>query len=155
MQPRIAYVQAASEGFKAMLGVEAYVSHCSIEPMLGHLIKFRVSQMNGCAYCLDMHSKDLRALGETEPRLYGLNAWRESPFYTDRERAALDWAEAVTRVADSHVEDEVYQRARAIFNERELVDLTWIVAAINAWNRMAISFRAAPGEYQSKLKPKT
>src|SRR5262250_2940203 len=106
------------------------------------------SQINGCAYCIDMHWKDLRAIGENEQRLYGLDAWAESPYYTDRERAALAWTEAVTRVADTHVPDEVYEEVRKHFTEKELADLTLAVAAINAWNRLAISLRAEPGKYQ-------
>ncbi len=108
----------------------------------------RASQINGCAYCLDMHSKDARAAGETEQRLYTLDAWREAPFYTERERAALDWTEAVTQVADSHVPDAVYDHVKQYFNERELIDLTLAVVAINAWNRLAISSRAEAGTYR-------
>jgi AhpD family alkylhydroperoxidase len=115
---------------------------------LCELVKMRASQINGCAYCIDMHSKDDRAGGETEQRLYALNAWRETPFFTDRERAALAWAEAVTLVSEAGVPDDVYEDAREHFDEQELVDLTWAVAAINAWNRMAVSFRAAAGAYQ-------
>ena len=112
----------------------------------------RASQINGCAYCLDMHSKDARANGETEQRLYGLEAWRETPYYTEKERAALEWAESLTLVAQTHVPDEVYERARKEFSEQELVDLTYAVAAINVWNRLAISTRAVPGEYQPQKK---
>ena len=117
-----------------------------------HLIKMRASQLNGCAYCLDMHSKDARANGETEQRLYGLEAWRETPYYTEKERAALEWTESLTLVAQTHVLDEVYERARKEFSEQELVDLTYAVAAINVWNRLAISTRAVPGEYQPQKK---
>jgi AhpD family alkylhydroperoxidase len=119
-----------------------------LEPALLELVKMRASQINGCAYCLDMHSKDARAAGETEQRLYALNAWRETPFYTDRERAALEWTEALTLITQGHVPDEVYESARKHFSEKELVDLTAAVVAINAWNRIAISLRAAPGTYQ-------
>jgi AhpD family alkylhydroperoxidase len=112
------------------------------------LIKLRVSQINGCAYCIDMHWKDLRATGETEQRLYALDAWRESPFYTERERAALAWAEAVTRVTDSHVPDEVFEQARSQFDDDELANLTLGIVAINGWNRLCISFRVPPGTYQ-------
>jgi AhpD family alkylhydroperoxidase len=114
------------------------------------LVKLRTSQLNGCAYCIDMHTKDARALGETEQRIYALNAWRETPFFNDRERAALEWTEAVTRVADTHVPDEIYERVRQHFSEAELVALTFALVAINGWNRLAISFRAVPGTYQRK-----
>jgi AhpD family alkylhydroperoxidase len=113
-----------------------------------HLLKMRASQINGCAYCIDMHSKDARALGETEQRLYELDAWRETPFYTDRERAALAWTEALTLVSQTHVPDEVYEEVRKQFNEKEIVDLTLAVAAINSWNRLAIALRAVPGHYR-------
>ncbi|HEY7545396.1 MAG TPA: carboxymuconolactone decarboxylase family protein, partial [Blastocatellia bacterium] len=119
-----------------------------LERSLLDLIYFRVSQINGCAYCLDMHSKDLRAAGETEQRLYLLNAWRESPFYTERERAALAWAEAVTLITEGHVPDEVFKQARAQFSEEELANLTLAVVAINGWNRLNIAFRTVPGSYQ-------
>jgi AhpD family alkylhydroperoxidase len=133
---------------KALFGLGSYVAKSSIEESLRELIDFRVSQINGCAYCLDMHSKDLRAKGETEQRLYVLDAWREAPFYTDRERAALAWAEAVTKVADGHVPDEVYDEARREFSEEELIDLTMVVIAINSWNRLNIAFRTKAGTYQ-------
>ncbi len=130
-----------------MLDLEMYVRKSShLEPSLLELIKMRASQINGCAYCIDMHSKDARAAGETEQRLYALNAWRETPFFTDRERAALAWTEAVTLVSDGHVPDEIYAEARERFTEEDLVNLTMAVVAINGWNRMAIAFRAVPGE---------
>ena len=131
-----------------MFGLEQYLRSCGLEEKLLHLIRFRVSQINGCAYCLDMHSKDLRAAGENEQRLYLLDAWRESPFYSERERAALEWAEAVTLVADTHVPDDVYESVRRQFTEAELTNLTLAVAAINSWNRLSISLRAVPGSYQ-------
>src|SRR3954466_11969828 len=134
--------------YDAMDGLETYLASCSLEPQLIHLIKFRASQLNGCAYCLDMHSKDLRAAGETEQRLYSLEAWRECPYYTDRERAALAWTEAVTLVADGHVPDDVYGQARSFFSEKELCDLTLAIATINVWNRLAIASRTPPGSYQ-------
>jgi AhpD family alkylhydroperoxidase len=148
MQARIVYDTVAPEGAKAMWTLENYVRHCGLEPSLLELVKFRASQINGCAYCIDMHSKDARAHGETEQRLYALSAWRETPFFTDRERAALAWTEAVTEVAHSHVPDEVYELARQHFSEKELVDLTLAVVVINGWNRLAISFRKVPGTYQ-------
>ncbi|HWG42397.1 MAG TPA: carboxymuconolactone decarboxylase family protein [Gemmataceae bacterium] len=148
MQPRIEYDKVAPEAIKPMLSLEGYIRRCGLEPALLELIKLRASQINGCAYCIDMHTKDARAHGETEQRLYALNAWRETPFYTDKERAALAWTEAVTRVADTHVPDEVYEQVRQHFGEKELVDLTLAIVAINSWNRIAISFRAVPGTYQ-------
>ena len=148
MQPRIDYGKVAPGAYKAMLGLESYLHGCGLEVPLLHLIKLRASQLNGCAYCLDMHWKDLRACGENEQRLYGLDAWREAPYYTDRERAALAWTEAVTNVSQGHVPDEVYEEAHRHFTEKELADLTLAVAAINAWNRLAISARTVPGDYQ-------
>ena len=148
MQSRINYVKSAPGTFQAMGSLEKYLESCGIEPQLLHLIKMRASQINGCAYCIDMHSKDLRASGETEQRIYGLDAWEETPYYTDRERAALAWTEAVTRLADGHVSDQIYEEVRPHFTEKELADLTLAVAAINAWNRLAIAGRAVPGTYQ-------
>lgn len=132
-----------------MYSLEEYIRGCGLERSLLELLKTRASQINGCAYCIDMHTKDARAGGETEQRLYALPAWRETPFYSPRERAALAWAEAVTRVGESHVPDEVYDESRMHFSERELVDLTMAVVAINGWNRLAISFRTVPGTYES------
>jgi AhpD family alkylhydroperoxidase len=120
----------------------------AVEPSLFELVKIRASQINGCAYCIDMHTKDARAAGETEQRIYALNAWRETPFFTPRERAALEWAEAVTRLGDTHVPDEIYHRVAAVFDESELVALTFAVIVINGWNRLAVSFRAPVGTYQ-------
>jgi AhpD family alkylhydroperoxidase len=150
VEPRFNYAKAAPGTYHAMLGLEKYLHDCSIEVPLLHLIKLRASQINGCAYCIDMHWKDLRAIGETEQRLYGLDAWRESPYYTDRERAALMWTEAVTLVAGGQVDDLVYDAVKPHFSERELSDLTFAVATINAWNRLAISARTEPGKYQAK-----
>ncbi|MBZ5728706.1 MAG: carboxymuconolactone decarboxylase family protein [Acidobacteriia bacterium] len=148
MEPRIDYLKASRGLFEAMLGLEKYLHQSGLEPPLLNLIKLRASQINGCAYCLDMHWKDLRAAGEGEQRLYGLDAWEESPYYTDRERAALLWTEAVTNVREGHVPDEVYERVRTQFTETELADLTLAVAAINAWNRLNIAARMVPGTYQ-------
>jgi AhpD family alkylhydroperoxidase len=119
-----------------------------LEENLLHLIKLRTSQVNGCAYCIDMHWKDLRTAGENEQRLYGLDAWEESPYYSERKRAALAWTEAVTNIRDGHVRDDVYEHVRKHFSEKELADLTLAVAAINAWNRLAISGRTEPGTYK-------
>jgi AhpD family alkylhydroperoxidase len=148
MEQRINALEKGQGVLKALFGLNAYLAKSSIEKSLLHLIEFRVSQINGCAYCLDMHSKDLRAGGETEQRLYLLSAWRESPFYTKRERAALAWAEAVTLVTESHVSDEVYEEAGKQFSEQELIDLTFAITTINTWNRLNIAFRTTPGTYQ-------
>lgn len=148
MQPRIAYMKVAPEGMKAMRDLEAYLAECGLESSLLDLIKTRASQINGCAYCLDMHTKDARARGESEQRLYALDAWRETPFYIERERAALAWTEAVTLIASGHVPDELYEEVCQHFTEEELVNLTLAVVAINGWNRLAISFRTVPGTYQ-------
>src|SRR5437762_10765702 len=137
MKSRYDYTQAAPGAYKAMLGLEQYLHECGLEEPLIHLIKLRASQLNGCAYCLDMHWKDLRAGGETEQRLYSLDAWRECPWYSERERAALLWAEAVTELADGHVSDEVYREVSGQFDEPGLAALTFVVSTINAWNRLA------------------
>jgi AhpD family alkylhydroperoxidase len=148
MKARVNYQKAAPGAIRVMYGLQKYVDDCGLEKSLQELIKIRASQINGCAYCIDMHTKDARSYGETEQRIYGLNAWRECPFYTDRERAALAWTEAVTLVSQNHVPDEVYELARTQFSEEELMNLTMAVVTINSWNRLAISFRAVPGEYQ-------
>ena len=142
---RIDYRRIAPKCFSPMLEMQRYVDHCSLEKPLLELAKLRASQINGCAYCVDMHSKDLRALGESEQRLYTVVVWREAPFFNDRERAALAWTEAVTLVSESGVPDDVYENARSQFNEKELVDLTMAVIAINGWNRLAVSFRVVAG----------
>jgi AhpD family alkylhydroperoxidase len=148
MEPRIDYLKSARGAYHAMLGIEHYLQQSGLEESLQNLIKLRVSQVNGCAYCIDMHWKDLRAAGESEQRLYGLDAWEESPYYTDRERAALAWAEAVTNIQDGHVPDPVFEHVKNFFNEKELADLTLAVTAINSWNRLSISARTVPGTYQ-------
>lgn len=148
MKERLNISEIPQGAMKAMYGLGAYLAKTGLETSLLHLLELRVSQINGCAYCIDMHSKDLRASGETEQRLYLLNAWRESPFYSERERAALAWAEAVTLVTDGHVPDEVFEVARAQFNEEELANLTLAVVTINGWNRLNIAFRTVPGSYQ-------
>jgi len=148
MTQRLNALEVAKGAMKAMYGLETYLAKCGLETPLLHLLKLRASQINGCAYCIDMHWKDLRAGGETEQRLYMLDAWRESPFYSDRERAALAWAEAVTLVTEGHVPDEVFEDARKQFSEAELANLTLAVVAINGWNRLNIAFRTVPGSYQ-------
>jgi len=134
--------------YDAMDALDQYLEKCSIDAKLLHLVRLRASQINGCAYCLDMHWKDLRAAGENEQRLYSLDAWRECPYYTDRERAALAWTEAVTLVTQGHVSDAAWEAVRAQFNEREVADLTFAVTTINAWNRLSIAARLVPGKYQ-------
>jgi AhpD family alkylhydroperoxidase len=153
MEPRLNPFQLSPKGYQAMLALGQVVDSCGLERPLLELVKMRASQINGCAYCLDMHSKDARALGETEQRLYLLNAWRECPQYSDRERAALEWTEAVTLVSESHVSDELYQRVKPHFTPEELTHLTLAIVTINAWNRLSISFRVTPGAYKSALKP--
>jgi AhpD family alkylhydroperoxidase len=150
MTPRINFQRQNPKPVQLMLNIEAYLAGCGLEHGLLHLIKMRASQINSCAYCLDMHSKDARALGESEQRLYALDAWRETPFYSERERAALEWTEAVTLVNQGHVPDSVYESVRTQFSEDELVNLTLAITTINAWNRLSISFRAVPGTYQPK-----
>ena len=151
---RIDVTKVAPEAYHAMGGLQRYIRQSGLEQPLLELVRMRASQINGCAFCLDMHSKDARAAGETEQRLYALNAWRETPFYTERERAALEWTEAVTLVSETHVPDGVYEIARKQFSEKEIVDLTVAVAEINTWNRIAISLRAVPGTYQAATHAK-
>jgi AhpD family alkylhydroperoxidase len=152
MKERFDYGKVSPGAYKAMLGLEKYLHEGGLEQSLLHLIKLRASQINGCAYCLDMHWKDLKSIGESDQRLYELNAWEEAPFYSDRERAALAWTDAVTRVADTHVPDAVYEKVRQQFSEKELADLTLAIATINAWNRLAISARTTPGTYQPQKR---
>ncbi len=152
MEPRIQYANFSREALRAMLALERHLKASGLAEELQDLVKLRASQINGCAYCIDMHWKDARARGESEQRLYALDAWRESPFYTARERAALAWTESLTLVAQTHVPDEVYEEVKKEFTEAELVDLTYAVVAINAWNRLAISMRAVPGEYQPQKR---
>src|SRR6188508_641096 len=151
MTPRVNAAGYIKSGLgQAMLALQHQVETSGLEHSLLELVKIRASQINGCAYCLDMHTKDARALGETEQRIYGLNAWHETPYFTPRERAALAWTEAVTRVADTRVPDEVYEEVRPHFTEEELLSLTFEVIVINSWNRLAIASRAVAGTYQSQ-----
>jgi len=145
---RINFKQLVPGAYRAMLALERYVHQSGLESSLLELVKMRASQINGCAYCLDMHSKDARAAGETEQRLYVLPAWRESPFYSDRERAALAWTESVTLLSETHVPDDVYQFARQHFSDEELVNLTIAIVAINGWNRLEVGFRGVAGSYE-------
>lgn len=150
MQPRLDALKTSPAAFTAMFGLEAFVHKSSkLEHSLLLLVKMRASQINGCAFCIDMHSKDARAEGETEQRLYALSAWRETPFFTDRERAALAWTEAVTLVSEGHVPDAVYEEVKQSFSPEELVNLTLAIVAINGWNRFSIAFRKVPGEYEA------
>ena len=147
MEARINLMHVAPGIIQAMLGLEKQVRQAGLDPRLLDLVRMRASQINGCAYCLDMHSKDARANGETEQRLYGLNAWRETPYYSDRERAALEWTEALTLVAETRVPDDVYDRVRQQFSEDELVHLSLAIVAINGFNRLNIAARTVPGDY--------
>jgi AhpD family alkylhydroperoxidase len=149
MKARLNYSEVAPNAIKGMLELEKYVHGSGLERPLYELVKTRASQINGCAYCIDMHTKDARKAGESEQRLYALNAWRETPFYTERERAALAWAEALTLISENDVPDSLYNATREYFNEAEIVTLTMAIIAINGWNRLAISFRAVPGSYET------
>ncbi len=150
METRIDVTKISPAAYRAMYALEQYIHSSKLEPALVHLLKLRASQINGCAYCIDMHWKDARAIGESEQRLYGLDAWRESPYYSERERAALTWVESLTKITEGHVPDSVYEEARKVFSEQELVDLAMVAVAINGWNRLAIGFRAEVGKYQPK-----
>lgn len=144
MQPRLNALKIVPEGYEAMRGLQAHVNGCGLEHSLLELVKIRASQINGCAFCLAMHTQEARAKGETDARMHLLAAWREAPIFSPRERAALAWTEAVTLVAGTHVPDDVYDEARAHFTETELVNLTWAIITINGWNRMQVAFRAVP-----------
>ncbi len=153
MKARIEYATASPAAYKAMLALEQWVrKESGLDRRLLELVKIRASQINGCAYCLDMHTKDARAAGETEQRIYALDAWRETPFYTDRERAALAWTEAVTLVSVGHVPDEVYDEVKSQFSDQEIVNLTMAIITINGWNRLAIANRTVPGTYEPAKK---
>ena len=151
MHQRIDAMKVSPAAYKAMGGLQGYVDQSGLEPSLRELVKIRASQINGCAYCLVMHTNDARKRGESDERMHLLNAWQEAPVFTARERAALAWVEAVTLVSDGHVPDDVYEEARGQFSEQELVDLTVATVAINAWNRLAIAFRATPPLQQAKI----
>ena len=147
MNNRLDYAAVAPESLKAMMELEKYVAASGLDKIIFELVKTRASQINGCAYCLDMHTKDARKIGETEQRLYLLNAWREAPFYTEKERAALEWTEALTLVATHHISDELYEKVAAHFDKKEMVALTMAIVAINGWNRLSIGFGAVAGTY--------
>jgi AhpD family alkylhydroperoxidase len=142
MKPRMNFYQAAPDTIKALNALETHIQSTGLEKSLIELVKIRASQINGCAFCINMHTEDARKRGETEQRIYLLNAWRESPLYSDRERAALAWTESVTLISETHAPDDVYEQVRAQFSEEDTVNLTMLIATINAWNRLAISFRA-------------
>lgn len=148
MKARLNYSKDAPEAIKGMLELEKFVHGSGLERTLYELVKTRASQINGCAYCLDMHTKDARLAGETEQRLYTLSAWRETPFYTERERAALAWTEALTLISENDVPDTLYEATRKYFDEKEIITLTMAIVAINGWNRLAIGFRSVPGSYE-------
>jgi len=148
MEARMDYAKAAPGVMWAMHGLDTYLANCGLEPALRELVKLRASQINGCAYCVDMHSLDARALGETEQRLYALPVWQETPFFSERERAALLWTEKLTLISLDHVPDEIYEQVRSHFTDEELANLTLAIATINAWNRFGISFRDVPGRYK-------
>jgi len=152
MKARMDFRKASPQGAKVMSDLHAFVHTCGLEHGLLELVKLRASQINGCAHCIDMHTKELRADGETEQRLYLLDAWRESPFYSERERAALAWTEALTLITDGHVPDDVYEKARAQFDEQELANLSLAIVAINGANRLNIAFRTVPGSYRAKVR---
>jgi len=148
LQPRLNYKEASPEGVRAMYQLEHVIRTSNLERSLIELVKIRASQLNGCAFCIDMHTKDARSIGETEQRIYALNAWEETPFFTERERAALAWTEALTNIQKGHAPDEVYQEVAAHFGESDLMSLTLAITTINAWNRIAIATRMVPGSYQ-------
>ncbi|HEX7737605.1 MAG TPA: carboxymuconolactone decarboxylase family protein [Ktedonobacteraceae bacterium] len=147
------YAQAAPGAMKAMNALKVYLASCGLEPSLKELVRLRASQINGCAYCVDMHSLDARAGGETEQRLYALPVWQDTPFFTERERAALLWTEKLTLISIDHVPDEVFKQVREHFTEEELTNLTLAIATINAWNRFGISFRDEPGHHTPRKNP--
>ena len=152
MEPRLNAQQESPAAYAALVGLETFVRKASkLEPSLVELVKVRASQINGCAYCIDIHTKDARSEGETEQRLYALTSWRETPFFTARERAALAWTEALTLITEGHVPDDIYELAKRSFSDEELVNLTLAVITINGWNRIAISFRSIPGSYQPRM----
>jgi len=154
MMPRIHYAKHAPGVYDAMDALDTYLNASPVEQKLLHLIRLRASQINGCAYCIDMHWKDLKALGDSDQRLYGLDAWREAPYYSDAERAALAWTESVTFIAEGQAPDSVFGELPKYFNEREIGDITLAISTINAWNRLSIAARLTPGTYKSSLGAK-
>ncbi len=155
MSQRLSYAKSFPEGVHALIELERTIKSSGLEPSLVELVKTRASQLNGCAFCIDMHTKDARAAGETEQRLYALSAWEETPFFTPRERAALAWTEAITNIQNGHAPDALYEEVRKHFSEQEIVRLTFAIAQINFWNRVAISFRVDVGTYQPQTKARS
>lgn len=151
MEQRINYQKTAQKALKGMYEIEKYIANSELETPLVELVKLRASQINGCAYCIDKHTKEAREAGETEQRLYTLNVWRETSFFSDRERAALRWTEALTRISETDISDELYESVRKYFAESDLIALTMVIIAINGWNRLTISFRNIPGSYKPEL----
>lgn len=151
MSQRINYQNVAPEAVKGLSDIEKYIAASGLEQSLYELVKLRASQINGCAYCIDMHTKDARKAGETEQRLYSVSVWREVPYYSEKEKAALEWTEALTLISESSVPDSLYESVRKHFDEEEMTALTMVIVAINSWNRLAISFRNEPGSYQPEL----
>ena len=149
-QPRLDYTTISPDAIKGMYELENFIRTCGLDETIIHLVKVRASQMNGCAFCIDMHTKDARVAGESEQRLYALSAWRETPFFTDTERAALAWTEALTNIQQCHASDEVYEEVSSHFSEKDLMHLTLAITTINAWNRIALGFRVPPGSYQPR-----
>ncbi|WP_348269169.1 carboxymuconolactone decarboxylase family protein [Edaphobacter paludis] len=152
MQSRLEIQKVAPQAYRTMAALETYVRNSGLEEALILLVKLRASQINGCSYCIDMHTKDARANGESEQRLYALSAWRETPFFTDRERAALNWTEALTLISQSQAPDSIYEEVRERFSELELVNLTMTIVTINGWNRICVGFRKVPGTYEPASK---
>ncbi|MEO5952599.1 MAG: carboxymuconolactone decarboxylase family protein [Chloroflexia bacterium] len=153
MEERLDYSKLAPKGYRAMLALDSYVGGCELEPLLKELVRMRASQINGCTYCMDMHSKDALAQGESTHRLFTLSAWRETPFFSEREQAALMWTEEITLVSETHAREEVYAKVREHFSEEEIVNLTLTIIMINGWNRICIAFRDVPGSYVSDKTP--
>jgi AhpD family alkylhydroperoxidase len=149
-EPRLKYYQAAPDGYRTLRALQEYVNDCGLEPALIELVKLRASQINGCAFCVDMHWKDARAMGESEERLYMLSAWHEADIYSPRERAALLWTETLTLISETHAPDDVWEQVRAEFTDKEVADLSFAIVTINAWNRLAVGFRQPPGVYQPR-----
>lgn len=147
---RLNYGKIAPESMKGLIEIEKYVANSGLDKTVFELVKTRASQINGCAYCLDMHTKDARSQGETEQRLYGLSAWKDAPYYTDTERAALEWTEALTLISENEIDDALYERVKKYFDDKTMMALTMSIIAINGWNRLAIAFKTEVGNYEAK-----
>jgi AhpD family alkylhydroperoxidase len=151
MSSRLNYPKIAPVPYEAMMGLGSYLEHCGLDSKLMHMVRLRCSQINGCAYCVDMHSRDARLAGEPERRVHSVAVWEESPLFDEKEKAAFAWAESLTHLSETHAPDAVWERVRAHFNEKELADLTWLVASINAWNRLGVGLRSQPPAKWPKL----